>query len=194
MVFSDKEQKAHIKEAQYYLNAVSQLNPHIPTVIPDGIYNDETKAAVKAFQAEYGLPVTGEIDADTWEQLYDAYLAAEAHFAVIEPILPFQSREKTIKSGDAGYPIYIIQVMLNTVAQFYDNFEAVEINGIHDAETIRAIKQIQIISGVEPSGNIDRETWEKLARVYNFHAVLDEVESQTQTENNAVMTMNGNVG
>lgn len=194
MVFSDKEQKAHIKEAQYYLNAVSRLNPHIPTVIPDGIYNDETKAAVKAFQAEYGLPVTGEIDADTWEQLYDAYLAAEAHFAVIEPILPFQSRGKTIKSGDAGYPIYIIQVMLNTIAQFYDNFEAVEINGIHDAETIRAIKQVQIISGVEPSGNIDRETWEKLARVYNFHAVLDEVESQTQTENNAVMTMNGNVG
>ncbi len=194
MVVSDKEQKAHIKEAQYYLNAVGQLNQHIPTVIPDGIYGAETIAAVKAFQAEYGLPVTGEIDADTWKQLYDAYLIAEAYFAVIEPILPFQSREKNIQSGDAGYPIYIIQVMLNTIAQFYDNFDAVEINGVHDAETIRAIKQIQIISGIEPSGNIDRETWEKLARVYNFHAALDEVESQTQTENNAVMTMNGNVG
>ena len=38
-------------------------------VADDGQFGPGTEAAVKAFQADYGLPVTGEIDATTWYTL-----------------------------------------------------------------------------------------------------------------------------
>lgn len=35
----------------------------------DGVFREGTKAATERFQAEAGLPVTGEVDALTWKAL-----------------------------------------------------------------------------------------------------------------------------
>jgi peptidoglycan hydrolase-like protein with peptidoglycan-binding domain len=45
----------------------------------DGIYTPQTKAAVRAFQARYGLPVSGLLDRSTRRDLLPG-LDTERHF------------------------------------------------------------------------------------------------------------------
>ena len=58
-------------EAQRYLRALhfDAAAPEIPLINPDGIYGAETRDAVREFQRTHGLPVTGEIDYQTWTAL-----------------------------------------------------------------------------------------------------------------------------
>ena len=54
---------ADVIEAQGLLNRAGAI------LEPDGDYGGGTEAAVREFQAANGLPVTGTIDADTWQRL-----------------------------------------------------------------------------------------------------------------------------
>jgi peptidoglycan hydrolase-like protein with peptidoglycan-binding domain len=65
----DREEEA-IAEVQRYLRALSYRHESIPHVGVDGIYNDETREAVRAFQALFALLETGVADRETFERLY----------------------------------------------------------------------------------------------------------------------------
>lgn len=174
MPVSDEQKKNNINEAQEYLHVISKFDPRIPTVIPGGTYNDETREAVKVLQNEYGLPPTGEIDNATWEAIYNAYKEALIYFTELERILPLPFEGIPVRLGSAGYAIYIIQAMLNTISRFYDNMESAPMNGIYDKETSDAVKNVQKVNGLEPTGIIDAKTWNSLAKLYNYHAEIDE--------------------
>ena len=65
----DREEEA-IAEVQRYLRALSYRHKSIPHVGVDGIYNAETREAVRAFQALFALLETGIADRETFERLY----------------------------------------------------------------------------------------------------------------------------
>ncbi len=179
MAITEENKKNNIKEAQYYLNVISEVNDSIPKVIPDGFYGNGTRRAVEAFQEYAGLPVTGEIDETTWNAIYAEYRNAEHRLSDLEGIYPFAIRGIELKRNDVngGYFIYIIQVMLNTIAQFYDNLTPPAINGFFDEATEFAVMELQEIIGEEMTGVIDKSTWQKLAMLYNFHALIEEGEA-----------------
>lgn len=184
MQISDEQKKEDIREAQIYLRVIAEQNPAIPIIVPDGIYDKETEEAVKVFQREYGLSPTGKIDAETWNELYRAYLEAAVYFLPLQAVTPLTKNNVPLTEGDAGYLIYILQAMINTVAQFYDNLDSVTINGIYDTETADAVKQIQRIIGKEPTGVVDAPSWNSFALLYNFHAAIDDkdiISSEPQT-------------
>lgn len=60
---------------QEQLARISQAYPAIPTITPDGIYGEATKAAVEKFQSIFGLPVTGVVDYRTWYKISEIYVA-----------------------------------------------------------------------------------------------------------------------
>lgn len=180
MEISNTQKKEDIREAQIYLRVIAENDPDIPMVVPDGIYGKETQDAVRAFQKKYGLEVTGEINAATWELLYKEYLRAAQSFAPLKGITPLTRNNVPLAEGDAGYLIYIIQAMINTIAQFYSNIGSVNLNGVYDSATSAAVKKLQEITGNEPDGSIDIPTWNSLAMLYNFHSAVDEKDS---TEN-----------
>lgn len=166
-----------VREAQRYLRTISKYNPNIPMTVADGTYSDDTREAVAAFQRERGLPETGEIDPRTWDELYKLYKEAALFFAELESINPRAVTETPLTKGSAGYPVYIIQVMLNTISQFYDNLKGASINGIYDNETAEEIRRIQAISGLPETGDLNRATWNALARIYNYHAAIDDIDN-----------------
>lgn len=53
---------------QDYLRIISQRYP-IPTVLPDGVFGPQTRAAVVAFQRSFGLTPDGIIGPDTWNRI-----------------------------------------------------------------------------------------------------------------------------
>ena len=59
------------------LNVLSSYIAGIPSVTPDGIYGQATRAAVLAAQRRFQLPETGVVDAVTWDEIYDQYSGIE---------------------------------------------------------------------------------------------------------------------
>ncbi len=160
MAYTSAQRRQHILELQKYLYSISLFNDAIPQITPDGIYSSETAAAVRAFQKEYGLPQTGSTDPATWNKIvnvYKSYLhsAPSAYHA-------FPSQAYTIRRGDRGQVVYIIQAMLDSIADSYDNMPHVKVCGDYDPETVNAIKEFQRTVGLPQSGVVDSGTWNML--------------------------------
>ena len=68
---------AKIRHLQYMLSVLSEYIQDIPPVEIDGIFGPATRNAVLAAQRRFGLPQTGEVDADTWDEIYDQFAGIE---------------------------------------------------------------------------------------------------------------------
>ena len=66
-----------VKLLQYMLSVLSSHIPTIPPVRIDGVYGSETRAAVLAAQLRFGLPETGTVGQQTWDEIYDQYSGIE---------------------------------------------------------------------------------------------------------------------
>ena len=67
----------NVRLLQYMLSTLSYYIASIPPVTVDGIYGPATRAAVLAAQRRFGLPETGNVDAATWDNIYDQYSGIE---------------------------------------------------------------------------------------------------------------------
>ena len=66
-----------IRHLQYMLSVLSEYIDQIPPLAIDGIFGSETEAAVRAAQRWFGIPVTGQVDDPTWEEIYDQFSGIE---------------------------------------------------------------------------------------------------------------------
>lgn len=66
-----------VEHLQYMLNVLSEYIPEIPTIAIDGIFGPATKNAVIAAQRRFGLPETGIVNFETWEEIYDQFSGIE---------------------------------------------------------------------------------------------------------------------
>ena len=58
---------------QTFLNEISTAYPSIPKIGVDGIFGEQTKRAVTAFQREFVLSADGIIGPATWQKIVDQY-------------------------------------------------------------------------------------------------------------------------
>ena len=66
-----------VEHLQYMLSVLSEYIPEIPSLTVDGVYGSATRNAVLAAQRRFGLPQTGEVDFQTWDEIYDQYSGIE---------------------------------------------------------------------------------------------------------------------
>ena len=66
-----------VRHLQYMLSVLSEFIPQIPELEVDGIFGPATRTAVLAAQGYFGLPQTGVVDEDTWDDLYDQFAGIE---------------------------------------------------------------------------------------------------------------------
>lgn len=66
-----------VRQLQYMLSILDTYIPEIPPLSIDGIYGTATRAAVLAAQRRFGLPETGNVDASTWDEIYDQFSGIE---------------------------------------------------------------------------------------------------------------------
>ena len=66
-----------VRHLQYMLSVLSDYIPQIPPLSIDGTFGSGTRAAVVAAQGYFGLPVTGIVNAATWDEIYDQYSGIE---------------------------------------------------------------------------------------------------------------------
>jgi len=66
-----------VEHLQYMLSVLSEYIPEIPPVTVDGIFGPSTRNAVIAAQGRFGLPQTGIVNYETWDEIYDQFSGIE---------------------------------------------------------------------------------------------------------------------
>ncbi len=109
-----------------------------------GSYGDLTKAAVMAFQSDFGLLQTGDADADTLTLLY-------------------ATKRRPLRLGAAGEDVRLLQMRL-TALGYYDG----KLSGTYLPATQEAVRLFQLCSGEEGTGDADVDT---LALLFSENAL-----------------------
>lgn len=63
----------NVEILQRYINAAHEIYPQIPQVTVDGVFGTDTRNAVYAAQAVFGLRITGVVGPVLWTELAEAY-------------------------------------------------------------------------------------------------------------------------
>ncbi|MGN0693190.1 MAG: peptidoglycan-binding protein [Oscillospiraceae bacterium] len=170
MTYTDKEKKAHISELQRYLRTISFYNGAVPRIIPDGVYGIETKNAVKAFQNAYGLPVTGEVNENTWNKLSGEYIKALEYISEPMGIQPFPNDGNSLSLGSSGAAVIMLQAMLSELSSSFANIRPTDITGHFDKGNESTVKFMQTVWGMAPSGEVDIYMWNRIVDLFNNEA------------------------
>lgn len=158
-----------ILNLQRYLRQLSFVNNKIPTPPQDGIYGTRTREAVSAFQESTGLPPTGEVDLVTWERLFAAYEKSLVRESAPVPLAQFPrlSEGYALREGDESFLVRLMQYALSELETIYPDLDTVRETGIYDEATAEGVKGLQKRVGLPATGEVDRETWDALAAIYN---------------------------
>ena len=66
-----------VEHLQYMLSVLAAYIPEIPPIAVDGIFGSATRNAVLAAQRRFGLPQTGVVNFETWDEIYDQFSGIE---------------------------------------------------------------------------------------------------------------------
>ena len=119
-----------------------------PTGEHDDVFDVETLAYVEAFQRSRGLPLTGEVDATTWERL------DEARWMLGQRLL-YLTRLHLRGDDVADLQVRLAQL----------GFNPGRIDGIFGPQTSGALSEFQRNCDLEPSGTLTKATLQALQRV-----------------------------
>lgn len=164
---------APIRSLQRMLREIGMIDTDIPLIIPDGIYGDQTKDAVKAFQRKHKLPITGIADEETF------YLIASVYDSVAPELrraqVPFRQFPLglVVKAGETSPYVSEIQQQFHYLAGNYQEFKPVQETGTLDPETQENLRLIQRVSELPETGFLDATTYAYVIRLYHAGKLED---------------------
>ncbi len=161
-----------VRVIQTQLNAISNNYPAIPKISsPNGIFDVRTEEAVKTFQQVFFLDETGIVDKSTWYKIKRIFVGVRrlSELDAIgiteeEASLPY-SEELVL--GSSGDQVRVIQYYLNVIAYFNQNLNNFAIDGTYGEDTVNAVSTFQRFYGLNPTGVVDSQTWEKIREIYD---------------------------
>ncbi len=156
---------------QRKLNRISANFPGIPKISPaDGFYGPSTTAAVRKFQEVFNLDVDGLVGRATWNQIQFIYNAVKKLFTVNSEGLRVSDvttrYTETLSEGSSGDGVLNIQYFLSYIALFVPTVVAAALDGSYGPATTNAVRSFQRTYGLEETGVVDRQTWDKIEDVY----------------------------
>ena len=157
-----------VQNVQYLLSYLSAFYSTVPNVEIDGVYGPSTTAAVSAFQQTFELPVTGQVDFDTWDVMYRTYLGflATIPFQYVEGnVLPYPG--VPLRLGSSAEPVRVLQEYLNFIAGFYSQIPTVNVTGYFGTQTRQAVIAFQQLQGIPANGTVGSVTWNAIADLYS---------------------------
>ena len=161
-----------ILNLQTYLRTISFYDERIERVPIDGIFDSDTEKAVTSFQRTRGLSPTGIVDKGTWDAIYSEFKRITENSDKEQKYNFFPSNPENYEAtvGEESAFISLVQLLLRELSVVYDTFENIEITGIFDKSTEKAIKEFQRASGLDATGRINLATWNRLARDFSNYA------------------------
>lgn len=160
-----------VRTVQIRLNRISQNYPAIPKIVQtDGIFVEDTEAAVRAFQEIFNLTPDGVVGRATW-------FAIQAIYAGVKRLNELDSEgirleevtkqfPRILQLGDSGAGVLNLQYYLSFLSNYYNTIPAVAIDGVFGESTRAAVVDLQTTFGLVPDGIVGEQTWEAMYRAY----------------------------
>ena len=149
-----------VQVLHYVLLTIAYFDPDLPSLRLNSVFNDNTKAMVINFQKKYGLPATGVVDADTWNELVTVY--RETIRNIPEEYVQYEDelfQGRLLALGMSGDDVRIIQKFLLKICQQTGNIPGVRVSGIFDDLMEKSVMKIQSMFNQDTTGVIDPVTW-----------------------------------
>ena len=149
-----------VRVLHYVLLTIAYFDPDLPSLRLNSVFNDNTKAMVINFQKKYGLPATGVVDADTWNELVTVY--RDTIHNIPEEYAQYGDeffQGRLLALGMSGDDVRIIQKFLLKICQQTGNIPGVRVSGIFDDLMEKSVMKIQSIFNQDTTGVIDPVTW-----------------------------------
>jgi len=152
---------------QQALNRLSTAIPGIPRVPEDGIFGEQTRDAILAFQRIFGLSVDGAVGPITWDRLMREFLNLQPDGIISlppQPLIP-PYPGSVIRQGATGENVRLIQQAINQLVACYPGrLWRISEDGIFGPGTRDAVMAVQNIFGLSVDGSVGPMTWERLMR------------------------------
>lgn len=155
-----------VTSLQMMLRTVAQVVPSQPTVVPDGVYGEQTMRAVSEFQRQHGMESTGVTDFDTWQAIVKEYESASVEVFAAAPLEIELDCGQVLLPGSRNRHICLIQGMLMALADDYKELCEVHATGVYDEPTQKAVKWLQNECGSVCSGIFSKSDWKTLTGLY----------------------------
>ena len=156
-----------VRELQVLLAFIAQFDSAVIPVAIDGIFGSGTRASVESFQYEYGLPVTGTVDAATWYAIVNTFQNLRASLPdgyITPPTSVYPGMPLVI--GSTGEDVVTLQNYLNRISDVYTDIPKLNVDGIYGTSTQNAVRAYQRIFGLEERGIVGAVTWNSIASTY----------------------------
>lgn len=159
---------SYVRVIQFYLAVIGYFDENIPSVVINGVYDEQTEAAVRAFQTQYGLEADGIVGRNTWNALQDAYegiirTLPESIYDGRAKLYPGSILSLGLESED----VRDLQQYLAVIGKTYTNIPEVEVTGVFNPQTQEAVTAFQQAFGIPPVGYVGAITWNTIADEYN---------------------------
>ncbi len=159
-MYSMADKATYIKKIQRKLLILGDAYAEIPRVSVDGIYGDETRAAIYALQNMVGISKNGVLD-------YETFLALELHH------LELRNRRSASNYiiNDTGFPltkgeqnkdVLILNLIIDELRKTYKEIGSVNLGSYFNANTENAVKNLQNIFMMEETGVVDSLLFDRL--------------------------------
>ncbi len=161
-----------VRTIKNQLNRIRKNYPAIPQ-IPDlsDAYDIATEDAVRAFQQIFNLTVDGIVGKSTWYKIKQIYSGVKGLSELIGEGITISEAEReypnVLQFGDTGIGVSTLQYYLAFLGFFLPQLPPIAITGNFDIDTRNAVYAFQNYAGLDVTGIVDRDTWNRLLAEYN---------------------------
>ena len=153
---------------QYLLAYLSQFYNTVPLIDIDGIFGQNTAAAVRAFQQTFDIPITGDVDLETWDALYKTYIGflETIPFKYVEGnVLPYPGVQ--LRLGAESDSVRVLQEYIGFISQFINEIPFVSPTGYYGTQTRDAVYALQALLGLPQTGVVGANAWNEISSLYS---------------------------
>ena len=156
-----------VRLIQYYLKFIDFFNNRTDQIKVDGIFGPATRRAVVNFQKNNNLTADGIVGRNTWNKLIQSYDNILKNLPnEYKPFRFFIYPGFILLNGSRGEYVRQLQIFLNTVADNVSSIPKISVDGIFGKATENAVKAYQRYSGLEQTGFVNSNLWERLRQDY----------------------------
>lgn len=161
----------NVRRMQLYLNRISANYPSIPKIsVINGLFDENTENAVKAFQRIFNLDPDGIIGKATWYRIVYIYSAVTRLAELTGEGIGYENLPKRfegdLSEGDSGGQVVTLQYFLNLISFFNSQIPGVDVDGIYGAGTKNSVAAFQRFANLPQTGAVDKITWDNLYGAY----------------------------
>lgn len=161
----------NVRRMQLYLNRISANYPSIPKISTiNGLFDENTENAVRVFQRIFDLEVDGIIGKATWYRIVYIYSAVTRLAELTGEGIGYENLPKRfegdLSEGDSAGQVVTLQYFLTLLSFFNQQIPAPGIDGIYGSDTKASVTAFQRYAGLEPTGAVDKLTWDNIYGAY----------------------------